>query len=305
MRKEWRLLFAPGGEEALAFLEEYSVDALITDMRMPIMDGASLAQEFQARQPCSLRIGLSGYSEAEQIISSVIFFHQFWSKPCSCEVITERLKRCFAIGDRLTDPLEHRLAALNYIPILRPTLQSFLEEASKAKPDLPSILGLMKQDLGLYCLVGKLLSTNFLGSPRDFENPSDLQLSVNWLRKMFESLELGLATTENEIDNQPGAFVDAAVELAKSEAVPQKVQRLVKITAQLSQLKSPIRDLLDHLQPEDLGTASAYLAAVWGFPEESVEALLPSTSTDSPIKRYLHQAEAFMASDAGEKPICA
>ena len=43
LRKEWNAAFAAGGEEALAVLEREPFDVIVTDMRMPGMDGATAA----------------------------------------------------------------------------------------------------------------------------------------------------------------------------------------------------------------------------------------------------------------------
>jgi YesN/AraC family two-component response regulator len=40
--KEWDTAYAAGGEEALSMLEREPVDVIVTDMRMPVMDGAML-----------------------------------------------------------------------------------------------------------------------------------------------------------------------------------------------------------------------------------------------------------------------
>ncbi|MGB7354015.1 MAG: response regulator, partial [Acidobacteriaceae bacterium] len=40
MRAEWQVAFAAGGQAALDAMEKDSFDAVITDMRMPAMDGA-------------------------------------------------------------------------------------------------------------------------------------------------------------------------------------------------------------------------------------------------------------------------
>ena len=39
MRKEWQMAFVPGAREALEILGNDSFDVIVTDMRMPGMDG--------------------------------------------------------------------------------------------------------------------------------------------------------------------------------------------------------------------------------------------------------------------------
>jgi len=40
MREEWEMVFVSGGLEALQAMEKQPFDIIVTDMRMPMMDGA-------------------------------------------------------------------------------------------------------------------------------------------------------------------------------------------------------------------------------------------------------------------------
>ena len=85
MRTEWEMVFAGGGDEALTALDQQSFDIIVTDMRMPGMDGAQLLKEVQKRSPQTLRMVLSGQSDRETILRSVNPAHQFVSKPCEAK----------------------------------------------------------------------------------------------------------------------------------------------------------------------------------------------------------------------------
>ena len=56
--------FALGGEAALQACEAGSFDVVVSDMRMPGMDGATLLGHIRDRFPSTREIILSGYSEA-------------------------------------------------------------------------------------------------------------------------------------------------------------------------------------------------------------------------------------------------
>ena len=45
-RREWEMVFATSGAEALRLLEASPFDVIVTDMRMPEMDGAQLLEQF-------------------------------------------------------------------------------------------------------------------------------------------------------------------------------------------------------------------------------------------------------------------
>lgn len=54
---------AMNGEEALAIMEKTPADLVITDIRMPVMDGIKLLQALRERYPDCLTVVLSGYSQ--------------------------------------------------------------------------------------------------------------------------------------------------------------------------------------------------------------------------------------------------
>lgn len=56
----YQVLTASGGEEALALLERQPIDLVLSDARMPNMDGATLLSHVQKRWPTCLRILLTG-----------------------------------------------------------------------------------------------------------------------------------------------------------------------------------------------------------------------------------------------------
>ncbi|WP_045857219.1 sigma-54-dependent transcriptional regulator [Teredinibacter purpureus] len=64
-------VFVESGAEALALLEASPFDVIVSDMRMPEMDGAVLLSQVAKRYPETMRLVLSGYSEDELIMSAI------------------------------------------------------------------------------------------------------------------------------------------------------------------------------------------------------------------------------------------
>jgi response regulator RpfG family c-di-GMP phosphodiesterase len=67
----YRVLTAGGGAEGLAVLEREAVDLIISDMRMPEMDGAQFLEQARARWPNVLRILLTGYADIGSTIHAI------------------------------------------------------------------------------------------------------------------------------------------------------------------------------------------------------------------------------------------
>lgn len=62
---------AVGGAAGLALLELEPVDLVISDMRMPEMDGTEFLQQVRQRWPDTMRLLLTGYSEVSSIIGAI------------------------------------------------------------------------------------------------------------------------------------------------------------------------------------------------------------------------------------------
>jgi response regulator RpfG family c-di-GMP phosphodiesterase len=62
---------ANSGAEGLALLQETPVDLVISDMRMPEMDGAEFLQHVRKQWPDTVRLLLTGYSEVNSIIDAI------------------------------------------------------------------------------------------------------------------------------------------------------------------------------------------------------------------------------------------
>jgi len=67
----YKILTAGSGAEALVLLEHESVDLVISDMRMPQMDGAQLLEQVRAKWPDTLRILLTGYADIGSTIAAI------------------------------------------------------------------------------------------------------------------------------------------------------------------------------------------------------------------------------------------
>ena len=85
LRKEWEMRFASDGHTALKMLEESPCDVLVSDMRMPGMNGVRLLEEVRARYPDTIRIVLSGQADRETTLAAVGPAHQYLNKPCDAE----------------------------------------------------------------------------------------------------------------------------------------------------------------------------------------------------------------------------
>ncbi|MBA4388683.1 MAG: hypothetical protein C0404_11930 [Verrucomicrobia bacterium] len=70
-RENFKVLSATGGKDALRIMAEEAVDLVISDQRMPEMDGTTLLSHIRTKYPHVLRIMMSGYSDFDSLVAAV------------------------------------------------------------------------------------------------------------------------------------------------------------------------------------------------------------------------------------------
>jgi len=103
-RSVWDMSFANSALEALELLTTAPVDVVVTDMRMPQMDGAQFLTIVQERWPATCRIVLSGQAERDSLLRVLPAMHTFLAKPCQSAELRSAIKRCMSVSSITTDP---------------------------------------------------------------------------------------------------------------------------------------------------------------------------------------------------------
>lgn len=101
LRRAWQMAFATGAEEALAELSRREYDVIVTDIRMPGMDGATLLQRVRAAYPHMARIVLSGQTGKECLLRVLPIAHRFLAKPCETADLKAAVERGQSLQTRL------------------------------------------------------------------------------------------------------------------------------------------------------------------------------------------------------------
>ncbi|NSW92450.1 MAG: response regulator [Firmicutes bacterium] len=69
--EDYRCEFALNAKDALKIMEEQDICVLVTDMKMPGMDGLSLLKIIKEKYPNTVRIVLSGYTQLPQVLATI------------------------------------------------------------------------------------------------------------------------------------------------------------------------------------------------------------------------------------------
>jgi len=85
---------AKDAQKALAIFEKEDIDIVLTDIRMPGMDGLTMLQKMKADQPNLHRLVMSAYSEAEYFLQAIdVGVDGYIVKPFLKEKILEAIEK--------------------------------------------------------------------------------------------------------------------------------------------------------------------------------------------------------------------
>ena len=305
MRAEWEVSLANSGAEALETMAQAPFDVVITDMRMPGMDGAQLLDVVKVRFPRTVRIILSGQSDRETILRSVGPSHQYLSKPCDLDELKQRLRRAFALRDMLNDThLKEVIGRLKTVPSLPALYVAVTEALRSSDSSITDIGNLIAQDMGMSAKVLQLVNSAFFGlsnrvsSPRQavlligIENLKALVLSVQVFSDLGGHLtrELGFLWNHS-MSTASFAKAIARVELSSSgvredaftAGLLHDVGRLVLASAFGAEYREVLKRaaepgvLLASCEGDAFGCThngvGAYLLGLWGLTDSIVEAV--------------------------------
>ena len=90
---QWDIDTVGSGIEALQLLAEKPADVVVSDMKMPGMDGAELLTEVERLYPSTVRIVLSGQIDKDAVDRPIPPVHEYLFKPCAAETLKATIIR--------------------------------------------------------------------------------------------------------------------------------------------------------------------------------------------------------------------
>lgn len=171
--QEFESRFAYSGQDALSILAQEPVCVLVTDMRMPGMDGLSLLKVVKEKYPQIIKLVLSGYTQLSQVLATVnqgdIF--KFIAKPWKMQEelidsITQALEYYNLRRDAafINDALQKRNTAYQNV------LKMMDDKVAQIKSDIESI---KRFDQWIFHYTGELLS--------DIQEPEQISILLKKL----------------------------------------------------------------------------------------------------------------------------
>jgi YesN/AraC family two-component response regulator len=96
-QKEYELFLASSGSEALSILEKEDINVIISDLKMPGMNGIELIKSIKYKSPAKICLILSAYyiSEAKEMGLDESLIHKYIVKPWNKNEIIASLSNLF------------------------------------------------------------------------------------------------------------------------------------------------------------------------------------------------------------------
>lgn len=172
MRSEWDMFFALSGEEALNIMSSNTIDVIVTDMRMPEMDGAELLNRVIKLYPQVVRIILSGYSDQEMILRSVNVAHQFLNKPCNIEILKSTIDRILNSQSVLkNESLIKLINGIDKLPSMPKLYNTLANEIKSPDASLQRIGEIISRDPAMTAKILQMVNSAFFSLPQKITDP--------------------------------------------------------------------------------------------------------------------------------------
>lgn len=300
---EWTMVFAPGGAEALAALAQTPFDVIVTDMRMPQIDGATLLQRVKTTYPSVVRIVLSGHTELEAALRSVPVAHQFLTKPCDAGTLEEVVNRACQLQSLLNDTEVKKIAGgIDRLPALPKTYQALTAALINADTTVKEIAAIVEQDIAISAKVLQLANSAFFGLSRRVTNITtavtymglnmlkNLALSVEVFRSFDDHAALGISLEQVQIHSLRCAHVakrllkdqrqaeDAFMagllhDVGKLLLAAHLPDKCAPIAHQAQTTQQPLHIVEQNAWGVTHAEIGAYLLGLWGLPYPIIEAV--------------------------------
>lgn len=165
MRQEWSMEFASSGVAALEQLASTPADVIVSDMRMPGIDGWQLLAQVKKLYPQMVRLVLSGYADPGSVMRTVGVAHQYLAKPCQSAALKVAISRTHRLKELLSSNRLARLVGnVEMLPSAPKAFQEILACLQQPDASVADAARIISNDVAMTANVIKLVNSAFFGS---------------------------------------------------------------------------------------------------------------------------------------------
>jgi HD-like signal output (HDOD) protein/CheY-like chemotaxis protein len=191
-RTEWNVTFVQSGEEALAELGSCPSDVVVSDMRMPGMDGAALLAQVQELYTDTVRLVVSSDSEPATLARAGAVAHRLLAKPVDTDELLRVIKRSLVLGEmRRRADLFGATIGVASLPARPGIYVELITELGNPRSGPDDLARIVEQDGAMSAKILQLANSAFFGNGRDVVRVRDavIYLGANTLKGLTLSAE--------------------------------------------------------------------------------------------------------------------
>ncbi len=302
MRASWQMVFVGSGEAALEALAREPFDVVVSDMRMPRMDGVQLLEQVRERHPGVARIILSGYAEPAAMERAIPLAHQFVSKPCDGESLKAVILRACTVRRLLDNPaLRAAVGKIGRLPTASAIYEKLLTVTEDEKASVAEIAAIVEQDAAMCAKLLQIVNSAYFGLAARIDTvpAAVVHLGLRHLRGLVLSAHI-FSLGGNHMDSarlerlQRDSLITGRIarrlmpegrlaEQAHTASLVHDVGQIILAEVMPEQYARVVRESLEgtrsfaELERAWLGTTHAqvggYLLGMWGLPPTIVDAV--------------------------------
>lgn len=328
---DFDMFFALSGREALEIMAANPVDVLVTDIRMPGMNGAELLDITRQKYPQVIRFVLSGFTDQEMSLRSSRVAHQFISKPCETGRLIEIIGHSLELRELQSNPALRRITtSITRLPSLPRLYTQLVNELNSPETSLKKVSSIIANDITMTAKTLQLVNSAFYGLPSKVSNLQQAVtiLGTNTLKSfvLFEGVfseydigafrtidlerlwahSIGVGNLARHLAGKFGCDTNT-MDDTQVAGVMHDLGKLIQlqIPGYYERMNLKVLEGIKPLEAEYtiLGTShselGAYLLGLWGLPDPIVMAVayhhLPSWQTDNSLSPLaaVHIANAY------------
>lgn len=200
-RRKWAMRFVSSGRACLEELAREPADVVVTDMRMPGMDGAELLRRVKEEHENAVRVVLSGYAELEMTMRAVMVAHQYLIKPCKPDVIERVIEGSCALQDLINNErIKEVVAKIDKLPAVPRAYSMLTERLSDPNATADDVASIIAEDLGMTAKVLQLVNSSFFAAAMPV---NDIKFAVVRLGfDIIKNVVLGLGALDRAFGTQ-------------------------------------------------------------------------------------------------------
>lgn len=162
----YKIYVASSGKEALEILEETPIHLIVSDMKMPGMDGYELLKKVKILYPSVIRLILSGFTDEKTVFKSIynnlakLFITKPWKKDDFRKAIEDVFKTEELLSNNLTLKFVMEIGKLPTIPSILTKISEVIENDNHS---IDEIVELIESDITLSSEVLRIINSSFYG----------------------------------------------------------------------------------------------------------------------------------------------